>query len=88
LFYFLKKRGVYKPEPGWPLFLARLSGALLLLAAVGMMIAAQFDWIAMKNTPLLRIGALLMIVTICVVSYFGSLLAMGFRFSDFKRSSD
>ena len=88
LFYFLKKRGVYKPEPGWPLFLARLSGALLLLAIVGMVVAAQFDWIAMKNTPLLRIGALLMIVTLCVVSYFGSLLAMGFRFSDFKRSSD
>ena len=88
LFHLLKKRGLYKPEPGWSLFLIRLGGALFLLAGVGMWIAAQFDWIALKTEPFLRIGALLIVILACAISYFGALLLMGFRFRDFKRLSD
>ena len=33
------------------------------------------------------IGALSMVVGLCIVTYFGALFAMGFRFSDFKRES-
>ena len=88
LFHLLKKRGLYTPEPGWSLFLIRLGGALFLLAGVGMWIAAQFDWIALKTEPFLRIGALLMVILACAISYFGALLLMGFRFRDFKRLSD
>ena len=88
LFHLLKKRGLYKPEPGWSLFLIRLGGALFLLAGVGMWIAAQFDWIALKTEPFLRIGALLIVILACGISYFGALLLMGFRFRDFKRLSD
>jgi putative peptidoglycan lipid II flippase len=88
LFHLLKKRGLYTPEPGWGLFLIRLGGALFLLAGVGMWIAAQFDWIALKTEPFLRIGALLIVILACAISYFGALLLMGFRFRDFKRLSD
>jgi putative peptidoglycan lipid II flippase len=88
LFYLLKKRGLYTPEPGWRLFLIRLGGALFLLAGIGMWMAAQFDWIALKSEPFLRIGALLIVILACLVSYFGALLLMGFRFRNFRRISN
>lgn len=88
LFILLKKNGIYHPGPGWLVFLIQLTGALFLLAGVGLWLAAQFDWIAMRTTPWTRLGALFMIMVACAASYFAALLAMGFRFTDFKRNSD
>ncbi len=87
LYLMLRKNGIYRPEPGWLPFLVKLLGALLLLAGVGLWVAAHFDWIAMHATPWRRIGALMLVIAACAVSYFGALLAMGFRFGDFKRVS-
>ena len=87
LFLILKKRGIYRPQAGWPLFMIKLLGALLLLAGVGLWAAGKFDWIAMHATPWLRVGALSYVITLCVVVYFGALWAMGFRLSDFRRES-
>lgn len=87
LFFVLRKRGLYTPSPGWSMFLLRLAGALLLLAGVAMWTASKFDWIALRSTPLLRIADLLLVIVMCMVSYFGALFAMGFRFNDFKRLS-
>lgn len=87
LYLMLRKNGIYRPEPGWTAFVARLGVALLLLAGVGHWVAGQFDWIAMHATPWLRIGALSLVVGLCIVAYFGALFAMGFRFSDFKRET-
>jgi putative peptidoglycan lipid II flippase len=88
LFYILKKRGIYQPEPGWQVFLMRLTGALFLLAGAGMWVAGHFDWLALKSAPFMRIGALLLVMLVCAISYFGALLIMGFRFGDFKRVSN
>jgi putative peptidoglycan lipid II flippase len=87
LFLILKKRGIYRPQAGWSLFMIKLLGALLLLAGVGLWAAGKFDWIAMHATPWLRVGALSYVITLCVVVYFGALWAMGFRLSDFRRES-
>lgn len=83
----LRRRGIYTPKDGWSLFYARLTGALFLLAGVALWSAAQFDWMGMKAHPLLRIGALFLVMAICGATYFGALLAMGFRFRDFRRVS-
>ena len=88
LFILLKKNGIYQPAPGWAKFMVQLAGALFLLAGVGLWLGAQFDWIALRATPWARIGTLLLIVVACAACYFAALLAMGFRFSDFKRESD
>lgn len=88
LFFILKSRGIYRPEPGWGVFMLRLTGALFLLAGVGMWLAGQFDWMALRSTPFIRIADLLLVVLACIFSYFGALLAMGFRFGDFRRNSD
>ncbi|MET3134257.1 putative peptidoglycan lipid II flippase [Oxalobacteraceae bacterium GrIS 1.11] len=81
----LRLRGIYQPQPGWGKFFLRLALALCAMALVAVYGAAQVDWIGMRSQPLLRGGALLLLVTICGVSYFAALLATGFRFRDFKR---
>ena len=86
LYWGLRRRGIYVANPGWALFLARLTGALFLLAGVALWTAGHFDWLAMA--PLRRIGALIVVMAACGVVYFGALLAMGFRFQDFKRVSE
>ncbi len=83
----LRRRGIYTPKDGWGLFFARLTGALFLLAGIALWSAAQFDWMGMKAHPLLRIGALFLVMGVCGATYFGALLAMGFRFRDFRRMS-
>ena len=87
LYLMLRRKGIYRPAPGWTLFLVKLFGALLLLAGVGLWVAGHFDWIAMHATPWRRIGALGLVISACGLAYFGALLAMGFRFGDFRRES-
>ena len=85
LFLGLRRRGIYQAKAGWGLFMARLAGALFLLAGSTMWVAGHFDWIAMQAHPLLRMGALFLVMAVGGVVYFGALLLTGFRFSDFKR---
>ncbi len=88
LYLMLRKNNIYQPLPGWTRFLVKLAVALVVLAVVGHWTASHFDWITMRATPWLRVGALSMVVGACIVTYFGALFAMGFRFSDFKRESN
>ncbi|MGH8808744.1 MAG: murein biosynthesis integral membrane protein MurJ, partial [Noviherbaspirillum sp.] len=85
LYWGLRRRGIYVAQPGWRIFLAKLTGALFLLAGVALWTAGQFNWVGMQSQPLHRVGALAVVMIACGVSYFGALLAMGFRFRDFKR---
>ncbi|TFW06139.1 murein biosynthesis integral membrane protein MurJ [Oxalobacteraceae bacterium OM1] len=85
LYLGLRRRGIYVAQPGWGMFLLRLTGALVLLAAAALWTAGHFDWIAMRAHPLQRVGAFMLVAAACAIAYFGSLLSMGFRFSDFKR---
>lgn len=87
LYWGLRRRGIYVAKPGWRVFLLRLAGALFLLAGMALWSAGHFDWMALRAHPLLRIGALGIVIAACGATYFGSLLAMGFRFRDFKRVS-
>ena len=87
LYWGLRYKNIYTPRPGWGLFLLRLAGALVLLAAVALWTGSHFDWIGMRAHPALRVGALLLVLSACGVAYFGALMAMGFRFRDFQRIS-
>lgn len=87
LYWGLRRRGIYVAHAGWALFLIKLTGALFLLAGVALWSASHFDWVALRAQPLERVGALALVMIACGVSYFGALLAMGFRFRDFKRVS-
>jgi putative peptidoglycan lipid II flippase len=87
LYWGLKRRGIYNALPGWRMYLIRLTGALLLMGGIALWLAGHFDWTAMRAVPFQRIAALMGILAACGVVYFGSLMAMGFRFRDFKRIS-
>ena len=85
LFLGLRQRGIYQARPGWAIFFVQLAGALCLLSGVTMWAAGHFSWIAMQAHPFLRMGALLLVMTVGAIVYFGALMLTGFRFADFKR---
>ncbi|MBI1892173.1 MAG: murein biosynthesis integral membrane protein MurJ [Burkholderiales bacterium] len=87
LYWGLRKRGIYVAQAGWRIFLVKLAGAVVLMAGVGVWAAGYFDWLQLHAYPFKRIGALALVMSACGVTYFAALLAMGFRFSDFKRVS-
>lgn len=87
LYWGLKRRGMYVEKSGWRMFFIRLTGALFLLAGVALWTAGQFKWIELQAHPYQRIAALVLVMAVCGITYFGALLAMGFRFADFKRTS-
>ncbi|MFC5480685.1 murein biosynthesis integral membrane protein MurJ [Massilia suwonensis] len=81
----LRKRAIYQPEPGWGGFFLKLVIAVSVMGAVAWFGQVQFDWIAMRAHPLMRAGALLAIISVSAISYFGVLGVLGFRPRDFKR---
>jgi putative peptidoglycan lipid II flippase len=87
LYLGLRRRALYTPAPGWGLLMCQLIGALCLMAAVALSLAAKFDWLQMQAHPLLRVGALLMIMLLCGATYFGALAIMGFNFKTLKRAA-
>ena len=85
LYWGLRKRGIYQPKPGWAKFFARLLPALIVMGGVAYVGAMRIDWIGMQAHPLLRAGALALVVAVCGLAYFATLFLVGFRFRDFKR---
>jgi putative peptidoglycan lipid II flippase len=86
LYWQLRKADMFRPQPGWALFLGKLllavlSMSALLLAAMHYMPAwAEGDMLL----RLLRLGGLVMLG---LLGYFGMLLLLGFRLRDFARRS-
>ncbi len=87
LYWGLRRRGVYQPQPGWSKFFLKLAGALCVMGTFATVSAARIDWLGLQAHPFIRAGALFLVVSVCGVAYFGALLAMGFRFRDFKRTA-
>ncbi|MBC3919094.1 murein biosynthesis integral membrane protein MurJ [Undibacterium sp. CY18W] len=81
----LRKRGIYQPQKGWLIFLIKLCAALFLMAGVALWTSQQFHWLAMRGTPILRAGALALVLVAAAATYFAALAAMGFRPRDFKK---
>ena len=84
LFYYLRKHGIYQPEPGWAKFFAKICIAILALALTlwfGM--GSEQSWLTSFGwSRILRLAAL---VAGGMVIYFAVLVALGFRPRDFSR---
>jgi putative peptidoglycan lipid II flippase len=84
LFYHLRKSHVYKPQAGWLLFLIKLVAALSVMTVVlYFAMGDASDWLhfgLMKR--LLYIGGL---IVLGGLSYFATLLLLGFRPKDYMR---
>ncbi len=84
LFYFLRKQGIYQPEPGWAKFFAKIALAMLALGLLlwfGM--GTQDSWLTSSPWP--RVSRLTGLVVGGVVLYFAVLAVLGFRPRDFSR---
>ncbi len=86
LFFFLKKRGIYRPEPGWAKFFLKLSIALLGLGlGLWFGMGGEAHWLEARGWA--RILHLSALVTGGVAAYFGVLFVLGFRPRDFYKRS-
>jgi putative peptidoglycan lipid II flippase len=85
LFRALYRRGIYKPQPGWLAFIAKLVIALGVLAAVLFGIAGPASlWL--EASLWAKIGRLAWICAAGAGVYFGALWLLGFRLADFNRA--
>jgi putative peptidoglycan lipid II flippase len=84
LFYFLRKRGIYHPEPGWMAFSLKL---LLALLALGLTLwfgmGSEQSWLVSAGWG--RVGRLSLLVFSGVAVYFAVLGLLGFRPKDFSK---
>ncbi|MCM8594196.1 murein biosynthesis integral membrane protein MurJ [Accumulibacter sp.] len=86
LFRGLRARGIYRPQPGWPGFYARLAIALGVLAAVLVVTAGETSsWLTWGLTE--RLLRLCVVVACGAVAYFATLWIAGFRLRDLRRSA-
>jgi putative peptidoglycan lipid II flippase len=84
LFYFLRKHGIYQPEPGWLKFFLKVSLAVTALGITlwfGM--GSEQHWL--ETSGWVRITHLTWLVLSGVAVYFAVLLALGFRLRDFSK---
>lgn len=84
LFRGLRLRGVYRPLAGWGGFAWRIGVALVVLGSVlwfGM--GSETSWL--EQAALERALRLAVLVSVGMVAYFATLLALGFRVDDFKK---
>ncbi|MCL4746302.1 MAG: murein biosynthesis integral membrane protein MurJ [Burkholderiaceae bacterium] len=81
----LRRRGLYRPAPGWSKFLAQVAAACAAMALVLLPAAGRVDWIGLGATPLSRIGLALGIVAGAALIYAAVLAALGVRPSQFAR---
>jgi putative peptidoglycan lipid II flippase len=79
LYWGLRRKSIYAPKPGWlGLILKASISALLMGLAIGI-IALEFDWSGLANSPLLRTLWLAIILLVAAVVYFSALRILGIR---------
>ena len=84
LYWGLRRRGIYRPRPGWLQFLARLVVALGVLAGVLFAAAGTpADWIGASLAE--RVVRLALVCGGGAAAYFAALWLLGFRLADFSR---
>jgi putative peptidoglycan lipid II flippase len=81
----LRARQIYTPHAGWLRFFLKVVAAVILMGLAAWFSQSQLDWTALRAHPVLRIGALLLIIGFSAIVYFAVLFALGFRPRDFMR---
>ncbi|MDI9332308.1 MAG: murein biosynthesis integral membrane protein MurJ [Alphaproteobacteria bacterium] len=79
LWWGLRRRGHYRPAPGWGRFLLQVGLACLVLAAWLLWVARSLDWVALQAQPWTRLGWLLLTLAVSALLYFGVLRVVGLK---------
>ena len=77
LFYGLLRRGVYKPLPGWTVFLLKVALANVAMGAALWFAVPLFDWVALQAVALWRLAYALGLVVAAGLIYVVLLWGMG-----------
>jgi putative peptidoglycan lipid II flippase len=84
LFHFMRRQGIYLPEPGWLAYLLKLLVALYLMGgALWWVTGAERDWLALGTAA--KCVRLTWVIAVGAAVYFASLWAMGLRPRDFLK---
>lgn len=81
----LLRRGSYRPEPGWALFILQVLAACALLAVFLMWANAAVSWTDLRTESLKRIGLLALVLIGSAAIYFGAIMASGLKLRQFLR---
>lgn len=82
----LRRHGIYSPQPGWPIFYAKLAVAMLVMGLTLWFTGGDAaDWLRWSLTE--RLQRLTVIVILGAAVYFATLWVTGFRLHDFKRQA-
>jgi putative peptidoglycan lipid II flippase len=84
LYWQLRRKGIYLPQPGWAKFLAKLVLAVLVMAAV-LLVLMHYMPTWEEGGMLLRLLRLGVLVAAGASAYFAVLALLGFRPRDFSR---
>ncbi len=80
----LRRHNVYQPAPGWLSFSLKLAIALTAMGSVLWLTTGEnIEWLAMQGAQ--KLTRLSLVVVAGILTYFSSLLLLGFRLADFKR---
>jgi putative peptidoglycan lipid II flippase len=81
----LRRRGLYRPAPGWGAFLARVAFATAVLAVALWFADRHIDWIGLQRHWGQRAGLLAAVLGGVALLYFGTLRATGLNLRAFSR---
>jgi putative peptidoglycan lipid II flippase len=84
LYGILRRRRIYSPQPGWPVFLLKVAASVGLMAVVLFTTMGETSW-WLSASWRLKVPAALGLVALGAAVYGGCLLAFGFRPRDFSR---
>jgi putative peptidoglycan lipid II flippase len=84
LYHKLRRHEIFRPQPGWMVFLGKVAVALGAMSAVLWWTMGE-DAAWLTGAVWWRIGRLSMLVALGVATYFGSLWLLGFRLRDFSK---
>jgi putative peptidoglycan lipid II flippase len=79
----LLRRGIYRPRPGWGMFVLQVGAGTALLAIFLTWGSHSFPWTAWRLEPWKRIGMMAAMLAGAAVLYFGALLAAGVKLRQF-----
>jgi putative peptidoglycan lipid II flippase len=84
LFWLLRRRAIYAPQPGWLRFVVKLTLAVAVMAVVLWLATGNAAvWLAASASD--RVLWLMGIIAIGAAAYFATLWATGFRLRDFSQ---
>ncbi len=84
LFFNLRKKGIYAPQPGWPAFVLKIAASVAAMAIVLYSTMGEASWWLAASWRL-KLPALGGLVVLGAAVYGACLFAFGFRVRDFSR---